>query len=63
MHRRAVTIENGKTVLQREHLLFVDRHGNLRIPEELLEEAGIKRNVIVRFDKEKKVLEIVPVSE
>ena len=63
MHRAAVTIENGKRVLQREHLLFVDRHGNLRIPEELLEQAGIKRNVVVRFDKEKKVLEIVPVNE
>ena len=63
MHRRAVTVENGKAVVQREHLLFVDRHGNLRIPEELLEEAGIKRNVIVRFDKDKKVLEIVPVSD
>ena len=63
MHRRAVTVENGKKVLQREHLLFVDRHGNLRIPEELLEEAGIKKNVIVRYNKEKNVLEVVPVNE
>ena len=63
MHRRALTIENGQKILQREHLLFVDRHGNLRLPEELIEEAGIKKNVIVRFNKEKKVLEVVPVNE
>ena len=41
----------------------MDRHGNLRLPEELNEEAGIKKNVIVRFNKEKKVLEVVPVNE
>lgn len=63
MHRASVSIEDGKTVYQREHLIFVDRHGNIRIPEELLNEAGIVKNVIVRFDKERKILEIIPAND
>ena len=63
MHRASKTVELGKTIFQREHLILVDRHGNIRIPEELILESGIKKNVIVRYDKERKVLEVVPVNE
>ena len=64
MHRRvSMSDSNGVNVLQREHILFVDRHGNLRLPEELVEKAGIKKHVIVKFNDIKKVLEVIPVQE
>jgi putative ABC transport system ATP-binding protein len=61
MHRRVKT--NSGTSLQREHILFVDRHGNLRLPEDLLERAGIKKHVIVKYNNVKNVLEVIPVKE
>ena len=62
LHRQLVT-DDGSVSKKREHILFVDRHGNLRLPEELLKEAGINRNVVVRFDKIKGVLEVLPIHE
>ena len=62
LHRQLVT-ENGTVSKKREHILFVDRHGNLRLPEELLKEAGIKLNVVVRFDKIKGVIEVLPIHD
>ena len=60
LHRR---VQQAGNELKREHLLVVDRHGNLRIPEELRKEAHINEHVIVRLDRIKGVLEIIPVNE
>lgn len=62
LHRQMIT-EDGQISKKREHLLFVDRHGNLRIPEDLREEANIEKHVVVRFDKIKGVLEIIPIKD
>lgn len=60
MHRRVL---GSESISKREHLLFVDRHGNLRIPDNLLEEANIRKHVIVRHNKETGCLEVIPVND
>ena len=64
MHRRVIEESpTGGTQQKREHILFVDQYGNVRIPEELREEANIHEHVILRYNKDKGVLEIVPLNE
>jgi ABC-type lipoprotein export system ATPase subunit len=62
LHRQTI-LDDGTISKKREHLLFVDRHGNLRIPDDIISEAGVQKHVIVRFDKMKGVIEVIPVSE
>ena len=64
MHRKVIEESStGGPQLKREHILFVDQYGNVRIPEELREEANIHEHVILRFNKDKGVIEIVPLNE
>ncbi|MFW9929209.1 MAG: ABC transporter ATP-binding protein [Candidatus Thorarchaeota archaeon] len=63
LHRKMYSKDSKSSVFDREHLIFVDRHGNLRIPEELRAEAGIKEHVVLRFDKTRNSLEIIPIND
>ncbi|MHA2295558.1 MAG: ABC transporter ATP-binding protein [Candidatus Hodarchaeales archaeon] len=63
LHRQVVTKEGVIDGTKREHLLLVDKHGNLRLPADIIPEVNINRKVVVKVDKTKGIIEIIPVNE
>ncbi|MHA1988405.1 MAG: ABC transporter ATP-binding protein [Promethearchaeota archaeon] len=62
-HRRVIDGSSQDSLLKREHLLLVDRHGNLRLPEELIKKANIREQVVVRYDELKGILEVIAMND
>jgi len=61
LHRRIKSsIDSSISPSKREHLIYVDRQGNLRLPDEMRKEAKIQNHVVIRFDKDKGILEVIP---
>ncbi|MHA2102949.1 MAG: ABC transporter ATP-binding protein [Candidatus Hodarchaeales archaeon] len=55
LHRRTKT--------SRENLIFVDRHGNMRLPDGMRNDANIQNHVVIQFNKKKGILEVIPVND
>ncbi|MHA2364780.1 MAG: ABC transporter ATP-binding protein [Candidatus Hodarchaeales archaeon] len=55
-----LVIEKEKILIKRKHVTSVDRFGTLRVPEELLKEFKISKEVILKPNREKGVIEIIP---
>lgn len=62
-HRRVIDESSQGSIVRREHLLLVDRHGNLRLPEELRLKANIREQVVVRYDEIKGILEVIAIND
>ena len=73
MTERTLKIEDGRItgihrlkskdddIREREELIFVDEQGNLRIPFEMRQKAGIKRHIRLEM-KDSKII-IIPVED
>lgn len=45
-----------------EFLTFVDDHGNLRLPAEIVTKANIKNSVSIEFNETTKKVELTPID-
>jgi ABC-type lipoprotein export system ATPase subunit len=52
-----------RTKSSRENLIFVDRHGNMRLPDAVRNDANIQNHVVIQFNKKKGILEVIPVND
>ena len=43
------TIEKDEQLIEREEFIFVDEHGNLRLPEEIRKKTGIKNYIKIEI--------------
>jgi ABC-type lipoprotein export system ATPase subunit len=63
LHRDNKRQINKIAVNNREHLLLVDNHGNIRIPDDIRKEMNITKHVMARADKNKGIVELIPIND
>lgn len=54
------TNKEKATTLQNKYFTYVDDHGNLRLPQEIIKLANIKEAVTIEYNKETKKVELTP---
>jgi len=41
---------------------FVDKNGKIKLPEDFREEINLKKHVILRLNKKRGIIEIIPIK-
>ncbi|OLS26553.1 MAG: putative ABC transporter ATP-binding protein [Candidatus Heimdallarchaeota archaeon LC_3] len=63
IHRKFLNGKKTTSIYDREHLGTLDSFGTLRLPDDLITKANLKLYVRFEFNKDKKCIEIHPVSD
>ena len=62
LHRYSDQLDVSQSRAYREHVYLIDQFGNLGIPEEIIKELNLGSEVKLRVNKEKNLLEVIPLN-